>query len=290
MDPSRPLERLARPKVNLTLELLGRRGDGYHLLDSLVVFADTGDRLRLESAPELALRTSGPFSEGLPPAEQNLVMRAARALADLAGPPPRGALLTLDKRLPPAGGIGGGSADAAAALLGLVELWGMRPDPKALYDLALSLGADLPVCLNGKACLMRGIGEELEAAPELPRFSLLLVNPGVALETAAVFRQRSGPFTPSRPWPEGFASLGLLIEALRGRTNDLQATALELQPVIGDCLGSLERLAGCLLARMSGSGATCFGLFATLEEAKQAAGLLARERPDWWIEAADVDP
>ena len=267
MDPSRPLERLARPKVNLTLELLGRRGDGYHLLDSLVVFADTGDRLRLESAPELALRTSGPFSEGLPPAEQNLVMRAARALADLAGPPPRGALLTLDKRLPPAGGIGGGSADAAAALLGLVELWGMRPDPKALYDLALSLGADLPVCLNGKACLMRGIGEELEAAPELPRFSLLLVNPGVALETAAVFQQRSGPFTPSRPWPEGFASLNL-----------------------GDCLQSLERSPGCRLARMSGSGATCFGLFATLEEAKQAAGLLARERPDWWIEAADVDP
>jgi 4-diphosphocytidyl-2-C-methyl-D-erythritol kinase len=280
-----PLEVFARAKVNLTLEILGRREDGYHLLESLVVFAETGDRLCFEPAEILTLDLRGPFAASLPRAEENLVLRAARGLSELAGGG-RGASILLEKYLPAAGGIGGGSADAAATLSGLCELWDFRPDPKALYELALSLGADLPVCLNGKPCLMTGIGEELEAAPALPEFSLLLANPGVALSTPEVFAARRGAFAKAEPWPEEITSLEELIAALERRGNGLEAAAFSLAPEVAAAHEALAALPGCLLARMSGSGATCFGLFAELEEARAAGEILKENHPGWWVQPA----
>lgn len=283
------LERRARPKVNLTLEITGRRDDGYHLLESLVVFAEGGDRLIFESSGSLSLTCDGPFAGQLPATEENLVMKAARGLAALAPGSAGGrAAIHLQKNLPAAGGIGGGSADAAAALDGLVELWGLRPDPRALYDLALSVGADLPVCLNGKPCLMRGIGEELEAAPALPQAALLLVNPGTALSTPEVFKAREGSFSTPKPWPERFDSFEQFVEALAIRSNDLEPPARGLQPVVGEVLAALEALPGCRLARLSGSGPTCFGLFTSLGEAEDAAAALALRHPGWWRLASTV--
>ena len=214
MQEAALLERLAPAKVNLTLQVLGRREDGYHLLESLVVFADYGDRLTFAGAGSLSLSLSGPFAGALggEEHEKNLVLRAARGLAASCGC--RGeAAITLEKNLPLGAGLGGGSADAAAALHGLCELWDLRPDPKTLYDLALALGADVPACLNGKPCLMGGIGETLEAAPALPPFAFLLVNPGVALSTPAVFAARRGSFSEPAPWPGAFADAAQLCEA-----------------------------------------------------------------------------
>lgn len=285
MPGGAPLQTFARAKVNLTLEILGRRDDGYHLLESLVVFAELGDRLSFSPAEFFTLDLKGPFAASLPRAEENLVLRAARGLSALAGGG-RGAAILLEKNLPAAGGIGGGSADAAATLAGLCELWDFRPDPKALYELALSLGADLPVCLNGKPCLMRGVGEELEAAPGLPDFVLLLVNPGTALPTPEVFAAREGPYATPKDWPEAFAGLEDFVAALKQRGNGLEAAAFSLAPEVAEARAALAVLPGCLLARMSGSGATCFGLFAGLEEARAGAEILKEKRPGWWVEAA----
>ena len=284
---------LAPAKVNLFLHVTGRRADGYHLLDSLVVFAGVGDVLQARFDGALSLALGGPFASGLPVPHaqdaglaENLVLRAARALSALTGQAPRAALV-LDKRLPVASGIGGGSADAAAALRLLQTLWSVSPQPGELATLALGLGADVPACLASRPARMGGVGEALSAVPPLPPLGLVLVNPGVAVSTRAVFERRAasaagaGPFggraPPSLPadWADAAALAGWLGEA----GNDLEDAALALCPPVGAVLAALRARPGCLLARMSGSGATCFALFADAAEAERAAAAMPAQ---WW--------
>jgi 4-diphosphocytidyl-2-C-methyl-D-erythritol kinase len=270
----------APAKVNLFLHVTGRRPDGYHLLDSLVAFADCGDVLSASAAAELSLAITGPFANGLAGEADNLVLRAARALAAEAGVPAH-ARLTLEKHLPVASGIGGGSADAAAALRLLCHLWRIAPDPAALDLLALRLGADVPVCLRCQPARMGGTGEKLELAPALPPCFVLLVNPGVAVATAAVFGARTGPFSAPASLPAGWPDVAAMAADLAALGNDLEAPARGLCPAIGDVLAAIAAQPSCLLARMSGSGATCFGLFADVAAAELAAGATARA--GWWV-------
>jgi 4-diphosphocytidyl-2-C-methyl-D-erythritol kinase len=268
----------APAKINLHLHVVGRRGDGYHLLDSLVVFAGVGDWLEVSPAPDLSLTVTGPFAAGLAAEADNLVLRAAHGLAELAGVRATGALV-LEKNLPVASGIGGGSADAAAALRLLCRFWDVAP---ALDGLAQRLGADVPVCLAGRPAMMSGVGEVLAPAPGLPAAGLVLVNPGIAVATPAVFRARSGGFSTSARFPEGgWDGTEGLVRALSRTRNDLEAPASSLAPPIGDALAALAARPGCLLARMSGSGATCFGLFATAQAARDAAERIHRD--GWWV-------
>ena len=275
------LSEFAPAKINLHLHVVGRRPDGYHLLDSLVAFAGVGDRLTVAPADSLSLGLSGPFAPGLVAEADNLVLRAARGLAEAAGIAAQGALV-LEKNLPVASGIGGGSADAAAALRLLCRFWDIAPAAEDLATLAQRLGADVPVCLAGRPAVMSGVGEILAPAPQLPDVGIVLVNPGIAVSTPAVFRARSATFSqpavfPSAGWPDA----GALVESLKVTTNDLEAPARALAPVIGTVLENLATTPGCLLARMSGSGATCVGLFASPALARQAR--VAVERPGWWV-------
>lgn len=272
------LSEAAPAKINLYLHVTGRRDDGYHLLDSLVVFAGVGDTLSAVTADTLSLELRGPFAAGLAAEPDNLVLRAARSLAAAAGVA-GGAALTLDKCLPVASGIGGGSADAAAALRLLCRLWQL-PGAGLLSKLALQLGADVPVCLTGQPTRMGGIGERLERAPMLPAGGLLLVNPGVAVATAEVFRARQGGWSSPAVLPLGWATASAMAADLEWLRNDLQSAAISLQPSIGAVLAALEATPGCLLARMSGSGATCFGLYGDPETAHKAAETLPD--PEWW--------
>lgn len=273
----------APAKVNLFLHITGRRGDGYHLLDSLAVFGPAADALGAAPAPALTLAVDGPFGAALEGEPDNLVLRAARALAEAAGgPTPRGAALRLSKRLPVASGIGGGSADAAAALRLLDRLWGLGVGADRLSGLAATLGADVPVCVLSRPARMGGVGGDLSPAPALPECGLLLVNPGAALATPAVFRTRTGAFSAPAALPDRWADAEAMARDLRNLRNDLEAPAIALCPPVGDALEALWALPGCLLARMSGSGATCFGLFADSAAAQRAAALLPAA---WWREA-----
>ncbi|MEN0076079.1 MAG: 4-(cytidine 5'-diphospho)-2-C-methyl-D-erythritol kinase [Paracraurococcus sp.] len=282
------LTEFAPAKVNLYLHVIGRREDGYHLLDSLAVFGPAGDRLSLAPAATLSLALDGPFGGALAAEPDNLVLRAARALAAGAGGGAGGgggARLTLSKCLPVASGIGGGSADAAAALRGLDRLWGLGLEAAALARIAASLGADIPVCLLSRPTRMGGIGEVLRPAPILPDCGLLLVNPGIALATPAVFRARQGAFTPPADLPSRWPDAAAMARDLAVLRNDLEAPAIALCPPVATVLAALRSLPGCLLARMSGSGATCFGLFPDAAAARAAAGGL----PDaWWREAGGL--
>jgi 4-diphosphocytidyl-2-C-methyl-D-erythritol kinase len=273
------LTTFAPAKVNLYLHVVGRRTDGYHLLDSLTVFAGAGDRLSAEPSAELSLAVTGRFAAGLEAEADNLVLRAARALAAAAGIAPTGRLV-LEKNLPVASGIGGGSADAAAALRLLSRLWGIELPPAELTALAARLGADVPVCLSGTPARMQGIGESLTPVPRLPPFGLVLVNPGAAVATPAVFKARSGAFSEPATLPPRWDDAASLAAWLRGTRNDLEPPALTLAPLIGEVLAALRADPCCLLARMSGSGATCFGLFDTPAVAESVAAALAR--PGWW--------
>ncbi len=279
---ARGLAEAAPAKVNLYLRVTGRRPDGYHLLDSLAVFAGVADRIAARPAPDLTLRVSGPGAAALAcdPGE-NLVLRAARSLREQCAVA-QGAAITLEKRLPVASGIGGGSADAAAALRVLVRLWGLSPSAAALAAVAEQLGSDVPVCLAGRPARMRGVGEVLEAAPSLPEFGLLLVNPGVSVRTPEVFRARSGGFSGAAELPDGWPDAAAMAAALRALGNDLAAAAERLSPSIGDVVAVMRAVPGCLLAQMSGSGATCFGLFATPRAAAQAASATAWPA-GWWV-------
>jgi 4-diphosphocytidyl-2-C-methyl-D-erythritol kinase len=273
------LEEYAPAKVNLALHVLGRRADSYHLLDSLVVFAGVGDVLRAEPADTLSLRLAGPFAAALAEEPDNLVLRAARALAAAAGIEPR-AHVVLEKHLPVASGIGGGSADAAAGLRLLARLWNVRLGAQELAALGLMLGSDIPVCLAGRPARMGGVGETLQPAPALPHCGLALVNPGRKLATAAVFQARRGAFSPPLDLPAAWREAGAMAADLARLGNDLEGPAQSLAPEIGAVLAALRAAPRCLLARMSGSGATCFGLFATGAQAAAAAAGLAR--PGWW--------
>ncbi len=272
---------LACAKVNLWLNVVGRRADGYHLLDSLIAFADLADSLEATASDRLSLVLEGPAAGALGGEPDNLVLKAARLLAERAGIAPHAAL-RLTKRIPVAAGLGGGSADAAAALLELSALWRVSLPREDLFALAARLGADVPMCLDGRAALVAGIGEKLVPAPALPDCGLLLANPGVALPTAGVFAARRGEFsappTLTRPWSD----LAGLVEALAARGNDLTTAATSLCPAIGDILACLRSTSGVRYAAMSGSGATCFALYDTPSAAQQAA---AQVPPPWWRHA-----
>ena len=266
----------APAKVNLYLRITGRRPDGYHLLDSLAVFAGVGDALQVTPAAMLSLNLAGPEAAALAAELDNLVLRAARALAAAAGIT-QGAAIMLEKHLPVASGIGGGSADAAAALRALSRLWGVRGVD--LAAIAAGLGADVPVCLRSHPMRMQGIGEVLSPAPELPPHGILLANPRLAVATPAVFRARQGDFSPPLTLPVRLAGAAAMADWLRPLGNDLQDAAIGLCPPIAQVLAAIAAQPGCLLARMSGSGATCFGLFAEAASAKFAAHALPAA---WW--------
>ncbi len=277
----------APAKINLYLHVTARQADGYHQLDSLVAFADVGDTLAAGPADGLSLVLEGRFAGAVPGGEDNLILKAARRLADAAGVK-AAAAITLVKDLPPASGIGGGSADAAAALRVLSRLWGVAMDEAALMELALSLGADVPVCLFGRCAQVGGAGERIEAAGPLPPAWLVLANPGVSLATPDVFAARSGPFSGPAPIEGAPADARALARLLEARRNDLTEPACELAPEVGVALAELEALPGALLARMSGSGATCFALFAEAGAAEAAARALSSARPQWWVKAAKL--
>ena len=284
----------APAKLNLYLHVVGRRADGFHLLDSLVAFTAVGDELSFTPAADLTLSIDGPFADRLAADADNLVLRAARALADAAGRDPAVAI-RLIKRLPVASGIGGGSADAAATLHGLNALWNLRLPDQRLRAIALDLGADVPVCVTGAPSFFGGIGEEIALAPPLPRAHVVLVNPGTPLPTASVFRRRAATpagtqySAPSR-WTTAVPDAVTLAGLLAKRRNDLTDAAAALVPDIGDVLTRLGHVPDCLLARLSGSGATCFGLFAERGAAREAAALIAAERPSWWVVATTLSP
>lgn len=263
----------APAKLNLTLHVTGRRDDGYHLLDSLAVFAQLADVLGATPAPTLTLTVTGPFADAAGTGDDNLVLRAARALGD------RGAALTLDKRIPVAAGLGGGSADAAATLRLLSRLW---HTPIACDPLAL--GADVPVCLASAPARMQGIGEVLSPAPALPPgLGLVIANPRLPLATPAVFAARSGPFDAPATPPARFADAAGLAAWLATTTNGLEAAATALCPPIAAVRAACAALPRTLLARMSGSGPTCLALFATVAEAEAGAARLAQAEPAWFV-------
>jgi 4-diphosphocytidyl-2-C-methyl-D-erythritol kinase len=278
----------ARAKINLYLHITGRRSDGYHLLDSLIVFAALGDTVEVRRGDDLFLAVEGPFAAAVPGGGENLVLRAARALADAAGVKAR-ARIRLIKRLSVASGIGGGSADAAATLKALARLWNVRPASDDLERIALALGADVPVCLRSTPSFVGSIGEEIVPAPALPDVWMVLANPGVALATADVFRRRSGPFSQPARFPAAPVDAGALAALLAERRNDLTDAAVSLAPAIDVLLAHLGHLPGALLARMSGSGATGFALFADAASADAAAAKLRAAQPSWWVAATALD-
>ena len=294
-NPTAPITAPAPAKINLDLLVTGRRDDGYHTLDTLVSFAGARDTVTARAmpgdAPPFGLEITGPFAPALaaacPDPAANLAVRAAAALRVLAErnghavPPTH---LSLHKALPVASGIGGGSADAAAAIDACIRLWGLPRDMDGVEHMLRHLGADLPMCLLRRPLRATGAGERLRRVA-MPALTLVLVNPGVALSTPDVFARREGAFTPPPERPAGFDAPDDLLRHLAGTRNDLEAPARALAPAIGDVLDALERASGCRLARMSGSGATCFGIFAKVDEAVAAAHMIGEAHPDWWVAA-----
>ena len=283
----------ARAKVNLTLRVMGRRADGYHDLESVVAFADCADRLTLEPGAELSLATTGPRAEECGDSADNLVVKAARLLGERVEGLKFGAF-ALDKHLPVAAGIGGGSADAAAALRLLARSNGLELDDPRLLEVALLTGADVPVCLQSTACVMSGVGDSLMPL-SLPRLPCVMVNPRVPVATKDVFKElglkhgqlRVGvtDVLKAPKWPGEGAPVEAWIKALNAGTNDLEAPALKVEPVIGNVLAALRDAENVLLARMSGSGATCFAIFNDDADAKRAAASIAAAHPQWWVHA-----
>jgi 4-diphosphocytidyl-2-C-methyl-D-erythritol kinase len=285
---SSKLSEFAPAKVNLTLAVLGRRADGYHLLDSLVAFARIGDRLTLAPGNKLTLDVRGENSSKVGALEGNLVLKAARALADEVEGLKLGRF-TLDKRLPVAAGLGGGSADAAAALRLLARVNRIALDDIRLRRAAVRTGADVPVCIEPRTRRMRGIGEILSGPLAVPRLAAVMVNPGVAVPTKDVFAllrlpKGAGPRRASH-MPKLPRSANAFVEFLAGQDNELEPAAIKLQPAIAGVLATLRNQPGCRLARMSGSGATCFGLFSSPRAADAAARSIAAAKPRWWVQA-----
>ena len=276
--------RSAHAKVNLWLNVVGRRPDGYHLLDSLVAFVDLADTLDVRPSDRLSLELAGPQAAGLTADPDNLVLKAARLLAARAGVAPRAAI-RLGKHIPVAAGLGGGSADAAAALRALTELWRVALPEEELFDLAASLGADVPMCLAGRTALVSGIGERLQPAPALPPAAILLVNPGAPLPTRDVFEARRGPFSTAVPVTQPWHDLPELVTALVRRSNDLSDAAISLRPAIAEVLTFLHNSRGARYAAMSGSGATCFALYDSLDAAQRASASMP---PAWWRHAGTL--
>jgi 4-diphosphocytidyl-2-C-methyl-D-erythritol kinase len=283
-----PLIENAPAKINLTLRVLGRRDDGFHEIESLVAFADFGDHLSFSHGGELTLTVRGPNAVAAGAGDDNLVLKAARGLAARRPNVVLG-VFDLEKRLPVAAGLGGGSADAAAALRLIAQANGLAADDPDLYAAARATGADVPVCLDPRPRIMRGIGEVLSGPLALPSLPAVLVNPGLALATKSVFAGW-------KPAPAQTDALDAgvvgklkdreqLLLLLMGQSNDLEGPAIALRPVVAEALAALRVLAGCDLARMSGSGATCFGLFASAGAAAAAEKFLSVKQPGWWVKA-----
>lgn len=285
-----------RAKVNLSLRVVGRRADGYHDLESVVAFADCADRLTLEPGGELRLATTGPLAADCGETSDNLVFKAAKLLAD-AVPNLKLGAFALDKVLPVAAGIGGGSADAAAALRLLARLNNLPLDDPRLQEVALATGADVPVCLFSRACDMTGVGEQLLPLA-LPSMPCVMVNPRLPVATKDVFRElglRNGELLvgatdvlEAPAWPEQGGSIDDWVDVLETVANDLEAPALRIEPVIGDVLEALRSSAGVKLARMSGSGATCFAIYGAAAEADAAAEKIRSDHPGWWVHAGTL--
>jgi 4-diphosphocytidyl-2-C-methyl-D-erythritol kinase len=278
----------APAKVNLTLRVLGRRADGYHEIESLVAFAGIGDALSFAPGGELALNVRGPSATQAGATADNLVLKAARALADRL-PTVGAGTFDLEKRLPAAAGLGGGSTDAAAALRLLARTNNLASDDPLLYAAARATGADVPVCLDPRTRLMRGIGEVLFGPFNLPPLQGVLVNPGVALSTKAVFARWKPPATPLVPADltvlTAMSKRDQLVRFLLSQANDLESAAIALAPVVADVLLALSSQPHCELARMSGSGTTCFAIFASAAAAIKAAEAIHAEYPNWWVRA-----
>lgn len=285
--PSLDGAHMARAKINLFLHVGARRDDGFHPLQSLAIFTAFGDRLAVEEAETLSLGIEGPFAAALGDGD-NLVLKAARALAARAGRG-AGAKITLTKNLPVASGVGGGSADAAAALRMLAALWRLQPDGNMLREIAMELGSDIPVCVESAPAFMEGRGEILTPISALPRLPILLVNPGVAVPTKDVFANLKERRGVEMTLPSGrFNDLADILRFLESTGNDLEAPALVLQPVIGEVLSSLNAVPGALFTRMSGSGATCFALMPDDGGCARAAAALKDKHPDWWVQPTFV--
>ena len=274
----------APAKLNLYLHVTGRRDDGYHLLDSLIAFADLHDVVRAVPAGALTLEVTGPFAPALKGAPGNLVLDAAQRLGEAAGCPD-GAHIILEKNIPVAAGLGGGSADAAAALLALDQLWGLGLGAAGLGGIAAGLGADVPVCLESRSAFAGGIGGELTPA-NLPAVWLVIANPGRALATGDVFGAFDGPFGARQRFTDVAEDAAALAAKLQGRENQLTPAAAAMAPEIAQLTAALTALAGCELARMSGSGASCFGLFTNEAQARDGAARLIHDHPGWWAAAA----
>ncbi len=286
----------ARAKVNLTLRVVGRRVDGYHDLESLVAFADCADHLSLSVGPALQLVTTGPLAQACGETSDNLVFKAAKLLGEQVPELRRGEFV-LDKVLPVAAGIGGGSADAAAALRLLARANNLAIDDPRLIEVAELTGADVPVCLNSRACVMTGVGETLLPLA-LPVMPCVMVNPRVPVATKDVFQAlglRNGELLVGASdvlqavdWPEAGASLEDWVEALAAGTNDLEAPAMRIQPVIREVIAALNATNGAWLARMSGSGATCFAIYENTADAQRAAQKIQLDHPGWWVHAGTL--
>jgi 4-diphosphocytidyl-2-C-methyl-D-erythritol kinase len=272
----------APAKINLTLRVLGRRADGYHALESLVAFAELSDTLTLQPGDAPALDVSGPFAATAGAAADNLVLKACSALGEqIAGL--KTGRFSLVKNIPVAAGLGGGSADAAAALRLLASFNGIAAGDARLLQAARAVGADVPVCLDPQARIMRGVGDELSAPIKMPQLAALLVNPGVALATRDVFAKFSATQAAQKPLTDVPVTSEAIFDFLKSYENDLVPAAIACAPVVAEALERLRALPGVRMARMSGSGATCFALFASAAEASAAARRLSAARKDWWI-------
>ncbi len=279
---------LAPAKINLFLHITGRREDGYHLLQSLMIFVDVGDRLTFSPYEGFFLDIVGPFATDLvfEPA-QNLIYRAAQLLAAEYRQPLQGRIV-LEKNLPVASGVGGGSSDAAMALRGLQRLWGLPEEPDRLQRLARQLGADVPACLVQRPVWAEGIGEEMTWLQGLPDFHLVLVNPLQATPTPEVFTRYTSRFSAPLQYSGRRKSLVEWVADLGRYRNDLTDAALEVTPVIKDVLAALGGTSGCQLARLSGSGATCFGLYENAVTAAAAVNKMRAGAPQWWVAPARI--
>jgi 4-diphosphocytidyl-2-C-methyl-D-erythritol kinase len=282
-----PIRVFAPAKINLFLHVGDARADGYHALQSLMAFADIGDELAIEPASGFSLLVDGPFAEALKGEADNIVLRAARMLAERAAVVPN-ARITLTKNLPIASGIGGGSADAAAALRGLCKLWKVNLTEADLQTIALSLGSDVPVCLKGRPCWVEGIGERLTVIPIFPLLHVVLANPGVSVSTAQAYSTMGAGSGVAHDRPATFRDTNALIGFLETAHNDLEEPAVRLAPVIHEVIAALCAENSALLVRMSGSGATCFAVFGSADAARAVAARIAAANPGWWVKVAKI--
>lgn len=275
---------LAPAKVNLYLHVVGKRQDGYHLLDSLFVFADYGDNISVEKDDHLSLTV---LNSDLSCGEDNIIIKAARKLACFLGIEPN-VKIVLEKNLPIASGIGGGSTDAAATLLALIKLWNVQIDRATLLKIALELGADVPSCIEKIPVQVAGIGEVLTPAPDLPKLSMVLMNPNKPVSTPQIFKTRKPVFTDAMPFTQAIHDTKVFIAELKKRHNDLQSTACEIEPSVSEVLAEFSKFPATLFSQMSGSGGTCFGLYKNDADAEQATAIFKQNHPNWWIQKTAI--